>query len=112
MNIKTLFKILLLFFSAMGFGSCGSDDDEKKEIYPLSFEKEYYEVPLLGNQSISIRGGNRNYSVTVEKNRDLGCVCGFVKFDRYGKFSYHPEAKKRRNHRYHKKTILLMRRLD
>ena len=51
----------------MGFGSCGSDDDEKKEIYPLSFEKEYYEVPLLGNQSISIRGGNRNYSVTVEK---------------------------------------------
>ena len=32
MNIKTLFKILLLFFSAIGFGSCGSDDDEKKEI--------------------------------------------------------------------------------
>ena len=45
MNIKTLFKILLLFFSAMGFGSCGSDDDEKKEIYPQKFEKEYYEVP-------------------------------------------------------------------
>lgn len=71
MNIKTLFKILLLFFSAIGFGSCGSDDDEKKEIYPLSFEKEYYEVPLLGNQSISIRGGNRNYSVTVEKTEIL-----------------------------------------
>ena len=71
MNIKTLFKILLLFFSAMGFGSCRSDDDEKKEICPLSFEKEYYEVPLLGNQSISIRGGNRNYSVTVEKTEIL-----------------------------------------
>lgn len=58
----------------MGFGSCGSDDDEKKEIYPLSFEKEYYEVPLLGNQSISIRGGNRNYSVTVEKQISWMCL--------------------------------------
>ena len=43
MNIKTLFKILLLFFSAMGFGSCGSDDDEKKEIYRCKYCEEKFD---------------------------------------------------------------------
>ena len=36
-------------------------------LYPLSFEKEYYEQPLLRATDITIRGGNRDYTVTVEE---------------------------------------------
>lgn len=67
MKTKERLGILLLFLITMGFISCGDDNEKKKETYPLSFEKEYYEVPLLGKQWISIRGGNRDYSITVEK---------------------------------------------
>ena len=45
--------------------SCGNNNEEK--IYPLSFEKEYYEQPLLRATDITIRGGNRDYTVTVEE---------------------------------------------
>lgn len=62
---------VLLFLCTISFVSCGNDNEEKKEIYPLSFEKGYYEAPLLGNTSISIRGGNRDYTVTVEKTNIL-----------------------------------------
>ncbi|WP_370860832.1 hypothetical protein [Parabacteroides faecis] len=58
---------ILLFFCAISFVSCGNDDEEKKEIYPLSFEKEYYEVPLFGKTFISVRGGNKEYMANVEK---------------------------------------------
>lgn len=60
----------MLFLCTISFVSCGNDNEEK-EIYPLSFEKGYYEAPLLGNTSISIRGGNKDYTVTVEKTNIL-----------------------------------------
>lgn len=62
---------ILLFLCAISFVSCGSDDEGKKEIYSLSFEKEYYEVPLLGKSFISVRGGNKDYTVSVEKTTVL-----------------------------------------
>lgn len=58
---------MLLFFCAIGFVGCGNDNEGKKEIYSLSFEKRYYEVPLLRQTSISVRGGNKDYAVIVEK---------------------------------------------
>lgn len=32
-----------LFICVLPLLSCGNDDDGKRETYPLSFEKEYYE---------------------------------------------------------------------
>lgn len=64
MKTKKLSGWLLLFLCTIGLVGCGSDD-EKNEIYSLSFEKGYYEVPMLGKTSIMIRGGNRDYAVTV-----------------------------------------------
>lgn len=71
MKTKNLFGILLLFLCTTGLISCESNEKEKKEIYSLSFEKEYYEVPLLGKTSISIRGGNKDYTISVEKTNIL-----------------------------------------
>lgn len=65
MKKKHLLGALLSFLCTIIFFSCGNDDEKK--IYSLSFEKEYYERPLLGATSITIRGGNRDYTVTVEK---------------------------------------------
>ena len=38
----------------------------KKDIFFI-LRKEYYERPLLGTTNITITGGNRDYTVTVEK---------------------------------------------
>ena len=65
MKTKHLLGTLVSFLCIIIFFSCGNDDEKK--IYPLSFEKEYYEQPLLGITSITITGGNRDYTVTVEK---------------------------------------------
>lgn len=71
MKRVNLLEILLSFLCAISFAGCGNDDEGKKEIYSLSFEKEYYEVPLLGKASISVRGGNKDYTVNVEKTNIL-----------------------------------------
>ena len=48
------------------FERCSSDTDEPAtEVYHLSFEKDYYECPLIGTKSIMVRGGNRDYDVEV-----------------------------------------------
>lgn len=68
MRTERFISMLVLFFCAMGFTAC-SDDDEKG-ITPLSFEKEHYEVPLFegaSTKSITIKGGNKDYTATVEK---------------------------------------------
>lgn len=65
MKTKNIFGVLLLFICMFGFANC-SDGNEKTEIYHLSFEKDYYERPILGAKSIMIRGGNRNYTIKVE----------------------------------------------
>ena len=45
MKTKHLLGALLSFLCTIIFFSCGNNNEEK--IYPLSFEKEYYEQPLL-----------------------------------------------------------------
>lgn len=69
MKAKHLFGSLLSFLCTIFLFSCGNNDE--KEIHSLSFEKEYYERPLLGVTDIMIRGGNRDYTVTVEKTEIL-----------------------------------------
>ena len=68
MKTKKLLGIFFLFLCTITLVSCG--DDEKQEIYSLSFEKGYYERPLLGAKNIPVRGGNRDYTVTVQ-NTDV-----------------------------------------
>ena len=68
MKTKNLLGIFFLFLCTITLVSCG--DDEKQEIYSLSFEKGYYERPLLGAKNIPVRGGNRDYTVTVQ-NTDV-----------------------------------------
>ncbi len=65
MKTKHLPGALQSFLYTIIFFSCGNNDEKK--IYSLSFEKEYYERPLLGTTNITITGGNRDYTVTVEK---------------------------------------------
>lgn len=60
MKTKHLLGALLSFLCTIIFFSCGNNNEEK--IYPLSFEKEYYEQPLLRATDITIRGGNRDYT--------------------------------------------------
>ncbi|GAE82929.1 hypothetical protein [Bacteroides reticulotermitis] len=60
MRNKCLSGILL--FLCLQLVGCS---DDEKEIYSLSFEKEYYECSLLRGSYIPIRGGNRDYTVEV-----------------------------------------------
>lgn len=60
MRNKCLSGILL--FLCLQLVGCS---DDEKEIYSLSFEKEYYECSLLRGSYIAIRGGNRDYMVEV-----------------------------------------------
>lgn len=55
MKTKHLLGALLSFLYTIIFFSCGNNDEKK--IYSLSFEKEYYERPLLGTTNITITGG-------------------------------------------------------
>ena len=54
MKTKHLPGALLPFLYTIIFFSCGNNDEKK--IYSLSFEKEYYERPLLGTTNITITG--------------------------------------------------------
>ena len=68
MKTKNLLGIFFLFLCTITLVSCG--DDEKQEIYSLSFEKGYYgDVPCWEAKNIPVRGGNRDYTVTVQNNR-------------------------------------------
>lgn len=69
MRTKKIFGISFLFLCMACLVGC-NDQEGKKEIYSLSFEKEYYEIPCAGKMRMPIRGGNRDYSVSVE-NPDL-----------------------------------------
>ena len=69
MKTKHLLGALLSFLCTIIFFSCGNYNDEL--IYPLSFEKEYYEQPLLRATDITNRGGNRDYTETVEETHNL-----------------------------------------
>jgi hypothetical protein len=60
---KNLFIFFLLFL-CFCFTNCS--DDEKTEIHHLSFEKDYYERPLIEAKNIMIQGGNKDYSIKIE----------------------------------------------
>lgn len=68
MKTRKLFELLLLFTCLLFFANCSDENEPETEIHHLSFEKDYYERPLLemGVQSIMIRGGNRDYTIEVE----------------------------------------------
>lgn len=92
MNLKKLFRILL-FFCIIAFISCGDNDERKKEIYSLSFEKEYYEAPLLWKKSILVRGGNRDYTVAVEKTNILDASMDISSLTGMGSLVINPKQK-------------------
>lgn len=94
MKTKHLLGALLSFLCTIIFFSCGNNNEEK--IYPLSFEKEYYEQPLLRATDITIRGGNRDYTVTVEETDILSIDVDLSSSNRNGKFKSYPQ-KERRN---------------
>lgn len=94
MKTKHLLGALLSFLCTIIFFSCGNNNEEK--IYPLSFEKEYYEQPLLRATDITIRGGNRDYTVTVEETDILSIDVDLSSSSRNGKFKSYPQ-KERRN---------------
>lgn len=70
MKTKKSFGILLLFLCIINFTSC-SDNEEIGVTSPLSFEKGYYEVPLIGKTRIDVRDGNRDYDISVENSSIL-----------------------------------------
>ena len=70
MKARNLLTPLVLFFCIVNLVSC-SDDKETKEIYPLLFEKGYYEIPFPGTTRIGIQGGNREYAISVENSNIL-----------------------------------------
>lgn len=95
MRNKCLSGILL--FLCLQLVGCS---DDEKEIYSLSFEKEYYECSLLRGSYIPIRGGNRDYTVEVadpgvlEVKIDLSSSIGM------GNFILPPNKRGRRLLRY------------
>jgi len=64
MRNKNLFTFFLIFL-CFCFTNC-SDDEKTEDIHHLSFEKDYYERPLIGAKSIMIRSGNKDYSVEIK----------------------------------------------
>ena len=65
----------------------------KKKYIPLSFEKEYYERPLLGATNIMIRGGNRDYTVTVERTEILSISVDLSSSTGMGSLLVYPKKK-------------------
>lgn len=90
MKTNNLLGILALLLCTFSFISC-NDEDEKTEIYHLSFEKSYYECPLIGAKDIMIRGGNRDYSIKIENPSileikvDLSSAMGMGSLELYPK---------------------------
>ena len=71
MKTKLFGKTFLLLIYTLSFMGCNDDDNETTEIHHLSFEKDYYERPLVGAKDIMIRGGNRDYAVEIENSSIL-----------------------------------------
>lgn len=63
-------KILPALLLAVLFISC-DDKNDGKELQELTFEKVAYEVVLTSGTPISVRGGNRDYSLSVEDPKIL-----------------------------------------
>ena len=89
MRNKNLFTFFLIFL-CFCFTNC-SDDEKTEDIHHLSFEKDYYERPLIGAKSIMIRSGNKDYSVEIKDPSildvkiDLSSPIGMGNLDIYPK---------------------------
>lgn len=92
MKTKQFVGMLLSFLCAISITSCDNENG-KDQIYPLSFEKEYYECPLLAESYIGIRGGNRNYSITVENPEVLDIDVDLSYLQGMGNLKVNPKKK-------------------
>lgn len=72
---------------------CNDDDNETTEIHHLSFEKDYYERPLVGAKDIMIRGGNRDYAVEIENPSILEVTVDLSSPADMGNLEIHPKQK-------------------
>lgn len=84
--------MLLSFLCAISITSCDNDNGKDK-IYPLSFEEEYYECPLLKVSYIGIRGGNRDYTITVENPEVLDIDVDLSYLQGMGNLKVNPKKK-------------------
>lgn len=58
-----------------------------------SFEKDYYERPLVGAKDIMIRGGNRDYAVEIENPSILEVTVDLSSPADMGNLEIHPKQK-------------------
>lgn len=65
---KSLIKVLLLAFSVVVAVACG--DDNTKEIYPIRFDRNIFEIRVNHSEQISFVDGSGDYTIKVE-NPDL-----------------------------------------
>lgn len=91
MKTKHLFGILMLFLFTFTFISCEEDTDNSKQIFHLSFEKNYYERPLTGAKNIMIRGGNRDYTIEVNNLEILEATVDLSSPIGMGNLEIHPK---------------------
>lgn len=91
MKTKDLFGILMLFLFTFTFISCDKDTDNRKQIFHLSFEKNYYERPLTGAKDIMIRGGNRDYTIEVNNPEILEATIDLSSPIGMGDLEIHPK---------------------
>lgn len=91
MRAKNLFGILMLFLFTCTFISCEEDTDNSKQIFHLSFEKNYYERPLTGAKNIMIRGGNRDYTIEVNNPEILEVTVDLSSPIGMGNLEIHPK---------------------
>lgn len=92
MKTKQFVGMLLSFLCAISITSCDNDNGKDK-IYPLSFEEEYYECPLLKISYIGIRGGNRDYTITVENPEVLDVDVDLSYLQGMGNLKVNPKKK-------------------
>lgn len=63
MNNKILSLILITFSLIMV--SCGNDDDEPKNTYPIRFVKQTYSIPVNTTSTINIYDGSGKYEIKI-----------------------------------------------
>lgn len=91
MRVKHLFGILMLFLFTLSFIGCQGESENEKELFHLSFEKDYYERPLIGAKSIMVRGGNRDYTVEVKNPEILDVTMDLSSPIGMGNLDIHPK---------------------
>ena len=92
MNMKKILGIFLLFLFTITIVSC-ADDKDTTEVNHLSFEKDYYERPLLRAKNIMVRGGNRDYTIKVENTDILGVEIDLSSSEGMGDLKVLPKQK-------------------